>query len=1409
MNFFISFLLILFSCFVHLHGNELFRQLTIHDGLAHTDANSIVQDSVGLIWIGTYGGLQSYDGYSFQTFSYYPAERRIFQSHDRINSMACTKEKIWIGTESGLTCFNLTVHGFATYYVNSSKVLHDFNAPISKVYTTPSGSYLWTKFSTEMVVSKIDNDTIMPLAWENEVGYLLGRKLNNLQFEGETMWGVTDKQIVKMGIRGETVSVLETFEMDSVLKKDESMQRIILSDDFLYVRTGNGCYRMAFQQGKPHQSSFAYVEFCQVNSQMPKYTNGEFLVDSKGALWCAYQKGLFKVQEPFSDAPSIQLYLQDGSKDNLSALKIKDMLIDSYGNLWLGTYSWGVYCHHLSQPFCRNLSLSDFQKVGLSQSEIVSVTGQRDGILYLIVGYTHILKYIPRTGLLSLLPIRKDVFEDIYFYEVKMGHDQVHLYIGSNYGIFIYNVHTREIRRIALPFFEDYKTSIINIYEDNAGRLWAGSWGIGVVCIAQPSTNPKIVLRLSTQTDPAILSDKICQIFINGKNVFLCTTNGLNRIILGDKGEIESFSSYQVKYAEPSISISTDYLVSMDCQNDSTYWIGTMGGGLNKIVLHSLENDDYTATRYTVKDGLSTNDCEIVLLDEIGNVWVGGNDIARLDLSQNKMHTYGYVDGVPSNAFKSGACYKEEGGTLYMGGLYGLSYFKPVHSIVKQKTPYTLIFTRLFVNNDRIVPNKMYDGRILLNKSLDKTSKIILNHWQNNFSVSFAALNYNLSSQIIYRYCLRGGQKDWNIIHGNNEIAFTNLPYGTYELEVQASVDQGLTWGNVRKSLEIEILSPWWLSGGAKAGYGICLVLVAFFSFRQYNKERALKQENENQKKMIVQEKEKYQEKMQLFTNTSHELKTPLTLILLAAEKLDGIQCSDERQSILSNAKHMQALITELIDIKKQDLGMASINLSYINVSDLLRRILKEMIIWIESRRLYVHCDMDNVDVRMDADRDKIGKMMLNLLTNAIKYTDADGQIEISLRKGVLKDIHPYYDASYVEGKVASDTSLCIFTVRDTGIGISQKSIQFIYERFFQVESHTQAHLGSGIGLAIVKSIVLLHKGMIVVSSERGMGTEFIIALPVSDNLKDVGNTSNDVLDIKNFIENQYCELRLEQLRKQETEDVSIKGDLPVLLIVEDNIELQTTLKEQLSPYYNIYLADNGRVGFEKCLSVFPDIIVSDVMMPEMDGLEMCRRIKSNLSIAYIPIVLLTAKSDVESQIEGYESGADLYVPKPFSIKFLNVNLHRLLKQREHWYKKDVEKEYNRNVKKNAEGESVNNGFLKSSRVAEAQGLFIEKLKKIIAENIANPELSSVYLAKELGVSRAKLYRDLENNVDGQSLSDYVRNYRLDRAACLLSTTDMDVQEVMDEVGFVNNSHFTKIFRLRFNMSPTEYKRKY
>ncbi len=1393
-------------------ASEIFKHLTIDNGLAHTDANCIAQDSTGMIWIGTYAGLQSYDGYTLQAFDYYPQGHKIYQSHNRINAMACNKKKLWVGTESGLACFDLSTHRYIPYHITEEIDSDLLKTNISHLSIDPSGRYMWLGTSKGMTVMQTSNDTISALKWNNEEERIFSKNIGIPQYQGDNIWASNGWYVLQLNIRNGIVYLQTYYSTRELLGRGEDVKSVYSSQKCLYIRTGSGCYRFSISDGQLNKSTRTYVCFNQVFAGIPKLTNGEFIVNNDGTLWCAYSEGLFEMQEPFSQKPFARIHLKNTWKNDQSVQKVSALLIDKYGNLWITMKSWGAYYRTLSKSLFKNISQSDFQEMGFSQNEIVAITGQKDGTIWMIVEYGSLFRYDSHTEHLSFVPLQKTSSEAVYYQALCASSDQKHLYIGMSRGVFVFNTQTQTLKPLfaaGSPEANKIAGSIAYLTEDEFGQLWVGTWGDGLFCISHPLVSPSITLQLNTQTDPRILSDNITNMLIKNKSVFLCTTNGLNRIQLTENGRLKGITAYQAN-AGSSTSMSSNYLASIDCENDSICWVGTIGGGLNKLVLHSDRTNDYTASCYTIQDGLTGNDCEIVLLDSIGNVWIGGNGITQLDTKKNMIYTYGSANGLRSNAFKINVSYKNEDGTFYMGGLYGLSYFQPV-LLTRNDHPKELIFTNLSINNQPIVPNTTYNGRTLLSKILDKTSEITLDHRQNNFMISFAALGYELSEQVMYRYRLKGFQEEWHTLrYVSNEIYYSNLPYGTYELEVQLSTDKGYTWNVPAKSLQITVLPPWWLSVWAKTSYLCLIVLITIIAFRQYTKEQNLKRENEIQKIIIAKDEEKYQAKMQFFMNASHELKTPLTLILLAAEKLRGENLlAKECKAILLNARKMLSLITELVDIRKVDLGLNSMNLTHVNFSQISHQLFEEINTWTENKQLSINYISEKEDIEMDADKDKISKLIINLFTNAIKYTDEGGQVEISLKRGTAKDIVPCYNVAYTEGDIEPGQAACILTVKDTGVGISPESIRLIYERFFQVAGNASSHLGSGIGLAIVKSIVLQHKGMITVSSERMVGTEFIVALPISNLCATTTRNGQPAFSLEEFISEQYNEFEpMDKVTIAAEEEANIvRPELPALLLVEDNKELQMALKEHFSSTYNVHIADNGHIGLEKCMALFPDIIISDVMMPEMDGIEMCSQIKNNLSIAHIPLVLLTARDNVESQIEGYESGADLYLPKPFSLKLLEVNLRRLLAQREQWFKGNVAATFtpvamDEPEKKDEPVKEISRSILSTEEV-EAM---INQLKTIIGKNLQNPDLSPDHLSNALGISRTKLYREVKR-IDGQSLSDYVRNVRLEKAASLLVSSNLNVQEVMGEVGFINCSHFTKIFKLKYGIAPSEYKK--
>lgn len=1380
-------------------ANDIFKSLTINDGLAHTDANCVVQDSTGLIWIGTNSGLQSFDGYQFQTIDYYPATQRIFKSHNRINVMECSKNKLWIGTDSGLTCLDLNTHLYTPYTVvaNDQSILKE---RIKQLSVDNVNHRLWIHTDSKLCIVRIEEstNTLYILDWQNDYDREISWHQIKPIIHRSYTWTLTDHYLVQLEVDNNKIKIRKSYDIHDLVSPDTHINAISASDKFLYLRSSQECIRISFTAtNELDTENIAFINFHKTNPNIPVNTHGFFITKDDETLWCSYFGGLFEVNKPFTPNANINIYLGNEKNTNSSLVRINSLFIDTYNNLWVPASNKGLFYRSLClSPFhcIPNKLLSD---IGYSKSEISSIAVQENTAIWMIVEGGSLVRYDMKSQTTERIKLTVTQGAADGLQRLSISSDQKKLFIGLMQGLIVYEIQTGKSYWLIGKNSKALKNTHISITktaEDRWGRLWISSWRYGVYCIKNPFSDPSIEYVLTPRTKLSIASGFISDMYMEDNAILLCTTQGMNKIWLNDQGEIENISAYHTDINSEH-SISSDFIACIAQQNDSTYWLGTIGGGLNKITIHSRKDNDYSAITYTKNNGLTSNDCEILFLDHEQNVWIGGNGITRLNPQTNEISIYELADGLQSNSFKIGAGYQSKEGTIFMGSVEGLNYFHPRDFTNTAYYHPKLIFSNLYINGEMVIPLSNYDGRVTLAAILNNTKHFELSHNQDNFIISFSALGYNLSNRIMYRYRMSGYDKDWQIVpYSTARAYYSNLPYGDYKFELQVSTDRGFNWTTPGKALTISVIPPWWLSGWAKTLYVIAIILVISVIAYQHNKEQRLKREKHFQELQRISDEEKHQSKMRFFMNISHELKTPLTLIMLAAERMAQFNLSKECIPILSNAKKMLSLITELVDIRKADLGLDQLALSHQSMSELVRQLYTEMEPWAEKKDIRIEYQSED-ELEMDFDRDKVGKLIINLISNAIKYTPKGGYIKLNLKKGNANDIHPLYAVAHQEGSIPTKTPLCILTVQDSGVGISEESIKYIYERFFQVKDNNLNHLGSGIGLAIAKNMVLLHKGSIIVSSKRTIGTEFIIALPISGKAA-TAEAASPLFDIKDFIDNQYIEFIPSEAGDEEnvpTANQDMEPSLPTLLIVEDNKELQKALKEHFSSQYNIRVASDGLTGLKMCETLYPDLIISDVMMPGIDGIEMCKRIRENLSIAYIPIILLTAKGNTDDQIEGYESGADIYIPKPFSIRLLEINIKRLLAQKERWLKQ--------------EAPSLPASVPASDSLPKKEKLtFEQQLKRIIESQIDNPDFSINYICNELCLGRTKLYYEMKK-ISDLPLADYIRNIRLEKATYLLVHTHLNVNEIMSEVGFINNSHFSKTFKLKYGVTPSEYKR--
>lgn len=1391
----------------HIYGNTTsrFRTLNMDNGLAHTDVTCITQDVSGLIWIGTNGGLQSFDGYNLQSYEYYKDNDRIRYLHDRVTSVEADFSNLWVGTESGLLKFDYNVGKYIDYSVSDKlEILRHSRVKNIKMM---QNNTMFVFTSDSLYVVRDNNGCLYPVKFESYSNVM--KNAHSAVKVADYIWLCTAEELIQLKLSDNEIVRINSFSCRDLSKCNEPSSSLCVKDNFIYIRISSGCVRYLLdEKGALNRERFDSYNFNFLNSYIPQNTSGKIIVDNKNTIWCTSRVGLLEISNTSGFMKAKVHSRESFNVTSVNSNFLSTVFIDSFNNIWIGTWGRGLNYKSLSMPMFGTISDNyDKGDFGIKGAFVKDIDKDSKGNLWIVTQKQGVNLYNVNKGLLFRTDFSDLLGKGTVFKSVKLSRDEKKIYVGVLKGIISYDIENKRSKLLVYPSEKaliNDNIDVSDIVYDGNGFLWVSTWNKGIFCFKEHGDTLILLKKLNVEN--YLKSNCVPQLFYDEyKNEMMaCTRSGIIRILLDDDVlELRKVVSYTVDSLKTN-SLSNNFIASIDRQNDSIYWVGTLGGGLNRVVFKDTIDNAYSATSLMVQDGMMSNDAEIVFVDQDENVWVGGYGIVKYDTHTGLISRYDYLDGLQSNYFKYGSSYKGKDGVLYMGGINGLNYFYP-HHVQANNEKFKLYLSNLYVHGKKINSGELQNGVITLPVAIDRMDRLVLHHDQNDFSIEFSALGYNLSNRIVYRYRLKGYESEWRVVPvSTNTVLYSNLDYDTYKFELMYSTDNGQTWNDTLKTLTIDILPPWWLSAWAKITYLVLIVSLVICFLYLYVKELNMKHKislHEIEKK---KDEENHQLKLQFFMNISHEFKTPLTIIISSIERMEremhegriSQSVSDALESISRNANRLLSLITELVDFRKSDLNISSLNLKEDDMDKCVSTIVNEFIPWANRKKIELKLNACS-PVLMAFDQEKMSMIVTNLLSNAIKYTSDGGHVDVTLMTGKDLDIKPKFINSYQVGDTIWGEDVCVIRVADTGVGISAESISKIYDRFFQVKNNTSGHLGSGIGLAIAKNMVLLHQGNIIVSSERMKGTEFIVTIPMNGNVS-VSDTNSD-FDVKEFLHNAHIEYNYMYGENVDTNDFEIDENKQTLLIVEDNIELVSLLKSHFAGNFNVITALDGEAGLKYCNEYYPDLVISDVMMPKMDGIEMCKSIRNNLSIAYTPIIMLTAKSTVENQIEGYESGADLYLPKPFSMRILELNVRRLLdiKAKMIKHEEDVP-----NDTKDNHGieELATRKTIKEEKDKE----FIDRLNNFLNENLSNPDLSVDMLCRELGIGRTRLYSTVKE-LSGESLGDFIRDMRLNKAAYLLKHTDMNVTEIIYETGFGSNSHFSKVFKSRFGMTPSDY----
>jgi signal transduction histidine kinase/DNA-binding response OmpR family regulator len=892
-----------------------------------------------------------------------------------------------------------------------------------------------------------------------------------------------------------------------------------------------------------------------------------------------------------------------------------------------------------------------------------------------------------------------------------------------------------------------------NVYallKDHQNRLWVGTWqGLN----RYDETTKTFEKYLFDAKGEQLSSNQITYLFEDSQNrIWIGTFEGVN-IFYPEKNIFESY--LHVPNDKSSLSHNFINCIMEDSQNN--IWIGTNNG------LNRFNETERNFHRLTTDDGLKNNVIYGILEDDSQRLWISTNKgIETYNRKDKKFENHFYNDGLQNIQFNTYSFYRLNDGTFLFGGTRGLTVFDP-QKIINYPYNNHVLLTGLNINNERI---QTKDSDEILNKHINQTKEIVLKHNQNTVTLNYTAINYINNSDISYLTKLENYDDDW--MESGRSITYLKLPPGEYVFKVK-TIQEGEA-GEQVTSLRIRILKPWHLTHTAIFIY-VLLTFSVIYIILWFSKERIktlhqLRGERLEKKQIS----EINQMKLQFFTNISHEFRTPLTLILSPLEKILENPLPNEwlKQQLLlinKNAGRLQNLIDQLLDFRKSETGKLKLNVCQGDLIHFLNEIFCSFIDFADKNEIQTNFSSQLPKLEILFDKNIIERIVFNLMSNAFKFTPGGGKVDVLVK---------------------TEDQWAVIEVADTGIGISQKEISLIFERYYSASAQTD-QAGTGIGLALTKHLIELHHGDIKVESTVNKGTKLIVRLPLSNE-----SYSNDELSFGSIItggQKKYLEL----INEEEPETLEIKTDTKVekdtILIVEDHIEILNYLKDNFSADYNIRTATNGKEALKMAEEDYPALIISDIMMPVMNGIQLCKKLKQNIKTSHIPLVLLTAKTTAEDQVIGFDSGADDYISKPFSINVLEAKVSNLIRSR-----RRLRDYYSQTLEVDPEEIAFN----------PLDKEILKKSKEIIHNYLSDPEFSVEIFAREIGMSRSNLHLKLKA-ITGESTSDFIRKIRLAKAVELLEERKYSVSEISYMVGYSSASYFTTTFKKFFGYRPSEH----
>jgi len=1420
-----------------------FEKIGPEEGLSTGYTTCMHQDKYGFIWIGTQYGLNLYDGNKVEIFSADQKNPNALYEDAIISIFEDIDGTMWFCTYVGISKYNRASQTFTNYIPDTINISNRNNI-CEKIVA--DDNYLWIdaddnlyRFNKEtghfVSFGKDESNPSNGMKYSHSINIFLDRS--------GTLWvcsGAENKEdfaISRFNKKTETFIHFQKDPSDPGSFIDKPFASMIEGKDGrIWIATwGGGLLELIDKKnGKFKQHTHAdskpysildnkllvvYEDslgniwtggkngFSLLNKNTSQFTNFKIPPlsynaskanyvwnideDNKGELWLTTRNGFFRFNH---STLLLRHYLQNPEdKSRLSSNIVTQIMHDHSNQDWILTQNNGINkLNHFANSF-KKIDMISNDRNSLPVNFISRIFEDSNGFLWLGTYGEGLIK--------SKLNKAKELTNVEHYFEVSenpksingnwifcIGEDKEQtVWIGTSFGLYKYNANSNEFERFEHNPEDSTSISfgsVESIFEDSYGTFWVGTRGGGLNIMDRKtgkfirlSTNKKKLLDpVNTQQIREIYEDSQGELWFGGLY--------LERLNRKDSSFIHYFSD-SIAFHEASNAAIWN-IIEDDSAN---LWMSSYRSGIIK-----LQRNNMTFINITTDYGLPSNTIMDIEIDDNGFIWATTtNGLSRVDPRDYSIQNYDETDGLASLEFIENSSFKDKDGWLYFGTREGFSVFHP--DSIKDNTH----IPPVYITGLNVSGNAKY-----FDKPLYETSSIDFQYDENDFSFDFVALDYVNPKKNKFAYMLEGYDEDWNYVGNKRTANYTNLDPGTYTFHIKASNNNGY-WNEEGASLEVIISPPFWKTWWA---YGIYIFIFVglLYLLRRYEVNRLnLKQSLELEQVETEKLAELDIEKNKFFSNISHEFRTPLTLILGPLDRFIGKLKSEEQKQELNlvrrNARRLQVLINQLLSLSKLESGKMKLRARRENIVKLANLFLQSFHSMAESKGIKLEFESDADEHLLYIDTLKFEKITNNLLSNAFKFTEKGGKIKIGIN-AVNTPLNPpskgeTHALSQFEGSKG-----VIIKFSDTGIGIQKEELPHVFDRFYQVDEQLmKTNLGTGIGLSLTKELIELHHGTITVDSEAGMGTTFSIFLPMGkDHLSEdeIIESNNSHLEIDDELLNDDYLFVQDNVSKTELKtDINDNGDLPLLLIVEDNDDMRSYIKSYLVNSYQILEAPNGSDGAKIAIDQLPDLIVSDLMMPIMDGNEMTQQLKNDERTSHIPIILLTAKSSIESKLEGLETGADDFLTKPFDAEELLVRIKNLIEGR-----RKLRTLLSQHIGDVAQTRIIKDSSGKAMNKLDEQ--FLEKAKNLIDEHMANPDFSVEILAQEMAMSRVQLHRKLKSLTDN-STTDLIRNLRLIRAAKLLEEGELNVTQISYEVGISSLSYFTKAFKEKYGVTPSDF----